>query len=74
MPENYRPITLSPTHAEMVEMLLIPDSVISNIQFGFGTTRGTYFGCALLNDVRAYFQEQSSPVYICTLDAEKCFR
>ena len=30
------------------------------------------FGCALWNDV-AYFQEQSSPVYICTIDAKKCF-
>ena len=29
--------------------------------------------CALLNDVIAYFQEPGSPVYICTLDAEKCF-
>ena len=52
----------------MVEMSLIPDSVISNTQFGFRTTRGTYFGCALLNDVIAYFQEQSSPAYICTLE------
>ena len=35
MPENYRLITLSSTHAKLVEMLLglIPDSVISNIQF-----------------------------------------
>ena len=73
MPENYRPITLSSTHAKMVELLLISDSVISNTQFGFRATRGTSFGCALLNDVIAYFQEQSSPVYICTLDAEKCF-
>ena len=73
MPENYRPITPSSTHAKMVELLLIPDSVISNTQFGFRTNRGTSFGCALLNDVIAYFREQSSPVYICTLDAEKCF-
>ena len=63
MPENYRPITLSSTHAKMVELLLIPDSVISNTQFRFRANRGTYFGCALLNDVIAYFQEQSSPVY-----------
>ena len=56
MPENYRPITtdnsLSSTHAKMVEMLLIPDSAISNTQFGFRATRRTSFGCALLNDVR----------------------
>ena len=26
MPENYRPITLSSTHAKMVEMFLISDS------------------------------------------------
>ena len=56
MPENYRPITtdnsLSSTHAKMVEKLLIPDSAISNTQFGFRATRRTSFGCALLNDVR----------------------
>ena len=57
----------------MVELLLNPDSVISNTQFGFRATRGTSLGCALINDVIAYFQEQSSPVYICMLDAEKCF-
>ena len=73
MPENYRPITLSSTHAKMVELLLIPDSVISDTQLGFRATRGASFGCALLNDVIAYFHEKSSPVYICTLDAEKCF-
>ena len=46
MPENYRPITLqhSSTHAKMAEMLLIPDSIISNTQFGFKGKRGTSFG------------------------------
>ena len=75
MPENYRLITLSSTHANMVEMLLglIPDSVIRNTQFGFREIRGSSLGCALLNDVIAYFEEQGSPVYISTLDADKCF-
>ena len=73
MPKNYRPITLSSTHAKMVEMLLIPDSGISDTQFGFREIQWTSFGCALLNDVIAYFQEQGSPFYISTLDAEKCF-
>ena len=54
-------------------MLLIPDSVISNTQFGFREIRGTSFGCALLNDVIAYFHEQCSPFYMGTVDAEKCF-
>ena len=64
-------ITMSSTKAKMVEMLLIPGSVISNTKLRFRATRGTSFGCALLNDVIAYFQEQSSPVYICALYSVK---
>ena len=34
---------------------------------------GTAFGCNLLSDVLSYFKYQNSPVYLCSLDAEKCF-
>ena len=73
MPNNYRLMILSSTHTKMVEMLLIPDSAIRKTQFGFRASQRTFLGRALLNDVIAYFEEQSSLVYICTLDAEKCF-
>jgi hypothetical protein len=29
--------------------------------------------CSLLNDVISYFNDSASPVFVCSLDAEKCF-
>ena len=42
-------------------------------QFGFRDNRGTTFAAALFNDVTSYFHHRGSPVYTCSLDAEKCF-
>jgi hypothetical protein len=72
-PSNYRPLTLSVTYAKMLEMLMIPDTHISDTQYGFRQGRGVSFGCSLLNDLTSYFREGGSPVYMCSLDAEKCF-
>ena len=52
---------------------MMPNSDLSNTQFGFRSSRGTSFACNLLNDVRQFFRNQGSPLYICSLDAEKCF-
>jgi hypothetical protein len=70
---NYRPITLSSVHSKMIELLLIPQDEVNECQFGFRSERGTSMGCAFLNDVIHYFNGQGSPVYVCSLDAEKCF-
>jgi hypothetical protein len=72
-PSNYRPVTISCVHSKLIETLLIPDDTVNNCQFGFREKRGTSFGCALLNDIQHYFTNQGSPLYICSLDAEKCF-
>ena len=46
---------------------------IGGNQYGYQTWKGTEFCCALLNDPVAYFNEGGSAVYMCTLDAVKCF-
>jgi hypothetical protein len=69
-PTSYRPLTLSVTHAKLLEMFMMPDVDISDTQFGFRQGRGVSFGCSLLNDVTSYFRDGGSPLYICSLDAE----
>ena len=70
---NYRPITISTTHSKLVEMLMFPADTCSDNQFGFREKRGTAFGATPLNDVASYFRNNESPLYMCSLDAEKCF-
>ena len=70
---KYRPVTLSSTHAKLLEFLMLPEAKIENNQFGFRENRGTSLGCVLLNDIVKYFNHNGSPMYICSLDAEKCF-
>ena len=72
-PENYRPITISSVHSKLVEIFLLPDVCIHGTQFGFREKRGTAFVTAFVTDITAYFNDRSSPVYISSLDAEKCF-
>ena len=70
---NYRPITLSTTHAKLIKLLMLPKDDNCSSQFGFRDNRGTTFAAALFNDVTSYFRHGGSPVYTCSLDAEKCF-
>ena len=46
---DIRPITLSSIHTKMVEALILPDTDLSDTQFGFRENRGTAFACNLLN-------------------------
>ena len=73
--ENFWPITLSSVHAKLVEMFILPNTKtnICGNQYGYLAGSGTEFCCPLLNDCIAYFNEGNSPVYMCTLDAVKCF-
>ena len=70
---NYRPITISSTFSKLLELQLIPQSDIAHTQFGNRKKMGTGFGCSLLSDVFSYFKCKDSPLYMCSLDAEKCF-
>ena len=70
---NYRPITLSSTLSKLAELFLMPDFTASDCQFGFRQGRSTSHAVSLVNDTISYFNSRGSPVYICSLDAEKCF-
>ncbi len=72
-PSSYRPITLSSTHAKLTELLMKPPDNVSSSQFGFRSGRGTSMACSLFNDISSYFNARNSPLYVCSLDAEKCF-
>ena len=73
LPSNYRPITLSTTYSKLIEMHILPDDVFENTQFGFRENRGTSSGCAFFHDICRYFNCNRSPIFACSLDAEKCF-
>ena len=70
---NYRPITLSSILSKMLERLLIPDDAAHPNQFGFREGRGTAVASSFLFDVCSYFSSAGTPVFVCSLDAEKCF-
>ena len=70
---NYRPITLSSTHGKIIELLILPPDGAHENQFGFRTGRGTAMACSFLNDLMQYCRFNGSPMFICSLDAEKCF-
>jgi len=72
-PENYRPITLGSTYAKIAELLIYPSFTPCATQYGFRQGRSTTHGCLLLHDTIRYMNHGQSPVYICTLDAAKCF-
>jgi hypothetical protein len=71
--QNYRPITISSTYSKLMELCLIPSVDIANTQFGFQERRGTEFACGLLSDIICFTKEKGSPMFMCSLDAEKCF-
>ena len=56
-------------------MFILPNTNtnICGNHYGYQAGKGTEFCWALLNDCVAYFNEGGSPVYMCTLDAVKCF-
>jgi hypothetical protein len=70
---NYRPITISSVYSKIAELLVYPEHKVHNSQFGFQEGKGTSFVTCLLNDSIAYFKDRGSAVYLCSLDAEKCF-
>ena len=51
----------------------MPEDSANNNQFGFRKGRGTTFATSLLNDVASYTTAHGSPLFVCSLDAEKCF-
>ena len=51
----------------------MPTPVISRNQLGFRADRGASFGISFLHDIVEVFKQDKSPVFVCSLDAQKCF-
>jgi hypothetical protein len=71
--ESYRPVTLTSVFCKITELFMIPKREVYNTQFGFQSGKGTPFVTCLINDSTSYFNQNGSPVFMCSLDAEKCF-
>ena len=71
--DSYRPITLTTTHAKIVEMHLGPEDKACEHQYGFRKDRGTYLPGSIINDTLQYYKTTQTPLFICSLDAEKYF-
>ena len=72
-PSSYRPITLSSVHSKIVELSLIPEDAAADTQFGFRKGRGTSTAVSLAHDAVKYMNNNGSAIYVCSLDAHKCF-
>ena len=73
VPSNFRPITLMSIMAKVMELLLLLHDELCNTQIGLTKDKGTAITCSYLNDVIMYCNGNKTPLYICSLDAEKCF-
>jgi hypothetical protein len=76
-PNNYRGISLVPILTKILEILVLhkypqlTDS--SDSQFGFKKNSSTLHAEYLITETVKYYNQNKSPVYICSLDAEKAF-
>jgi len=71
---NYRPIVVSSIFSKLFELIVCPrDISISNNRFGFRSDFGVYNGTSLLNDLLCNSKYTGSSMFICSLDAKKCF-
>ena len=76
-PNNYRGISLMPIITKLIEKVIIikcPDlKQHRNAQFGFCSDASTIHAELLLRETVAKYNSQGTPVYICSMDAEKAF-
>ena len=74
LPSNYRPITISSVFSKLFEVLIFPcDVALCDNQYGFRADYSVSHGITLLNDVMCYCNYRNSNMFLCSLDAEKCF-
>lgn len=76
-PNNYRGISLIPIITKIVETIIIDRCSIlihhKPAQFGFISGPSTIHPELLICDTISYYNSKGSPVFICSLDAEKAF-
>lgn len=72
-PGNYRPITVGSIFAKLAETTICITHIPCDTQFGFRRGRSTSQPTSFLSDLISVATARGSPVYVGTLDAEKCF-
>ncbi|XP_065662551.1 uncharacterized protein LOC136085190 [Hydra vulgaris] len=76
-PNNYRGISILPIFTKLLEYLIVhicPDITESHShQFGFKKNSSTLHAEFLLSETIKHYKHNNSPVYICSLDANKAF-
>ena len=74
---NYRGISLIPIFTKLLELVILvkcPENLNhDDPQFGFVSGSSTLQAELLIADTIQYYNTKGSPIYICSLDAEKAF-
>jgi hypothetical protein len=73
---NYRPIIISTVFSKLAELYILEqcdEHSFSDLQFGFIGGRGTCMAASLAEDVTNHCVNRSSPVFLCSLDAQGAF-
>ena len=74
---NYRGISITPIFTKLLEYIIIikcPDITDSHhLQFGFKEFSSTLHAEFVINETIKYYNHKKSPIYMCSLDAEKAF-
>lgn len=75
--DNYRPIALASVASKILETLVLNRSKLSldtgDHQFGFKSKRSTDMAIYAVKEITDYYIRNSSPVFVCFLDARKAF-
>ena len=76
-PNNYRGISIIPIFTKVLEYIILilhPEIVDSHAnQFGFKSNSSTLHAEFMISETIKHYNNNNSPVYICSLDAEKAF-
>jgi len=76
-PNNYRGISIIPIITKIFELIILakcPELSDHNAsQFGFASNSSTLNAELIIRDTVSYYNKRDTPVYICSLDAEKAF-
>ena len=74
---NYRGISIIPILTKMLEYIILlkcPElSQTHKLQFGFDSCSSTLHAEFMISETIKYYNSKKSPIYMCSLDAEKAF-
>ena len=74
---NYRGISLIPIMTKLLETIILQKCLLikehDKAQFGFASQSSTLHAEYLIQETISYYNDKNTPVYICSLDAEKAF-